>query len=98
VELQGMLARQEAELKALLGYLDESAHQVRSLQAQIAGTRAQLETERLRAMSSTDGTSLNVLAGDYQELMTSLEFALDAYKLALSGLETARIESTRKLK
>lgn len=98
LELQAMLARQEAELKALLGYLDENAHQVQALRAQIAGTRAQLEAESRRAMSSMDGTGLNVLAGEYQELTTMLEFALDTYRLALSGVETARIESTRKLK
>jgi capsular polysaccharide transport system permease protein len=98
VELQAELARQEAELKALLGYLNEGAHQVQGLKAQIAGTRAQLEAESRRAMSSADGTSLNVLAGEFQELLAELQFAQDAYKLALSGLETARVESTRKLK
>lgn len=98
VELQATLARQEAELRALLGYLDENAHQVQALRAQIAGTRAQLEAEARRAMTAAGGTSLNVLAGEYQELQTTLEFALDAYRLALSGVETARAESTRKLK
>jgi capsular polysaccharide transport system permease protein len=98
VELQAALARQEAELKALLGYLNEDAHQVQGLKTQIAGTRSQLEAESVRAMSSDDGTSLNVLAGEFQELAANLQFAQDTYKLALSGLETARVESTRKLK
>jgi capsular polysaccharide transport system permease protein len=97
-ELQATLARQEAELKSLLGFLNDDAHQVQGLKAQIAGTQAQLQTESLRAMSSANGTSLNVLAGDYQELAAELAFAQDAYKLALAALENARIESTRKLK
>ena len=44
------------------------------------------------------GASLNVLAGEYQELLAELEFATETYKLALTGVETSRIESTRKLK
>lgn len=97
-ELQAALVRQEAELKALSGYLNDDAHQVQSLRAQIEGTKAQLEAESLRAMSSTSGTSLNVLAGDYQELLAELQFAQDSYRLALTALENARVESTRKLK
>ncbi len=98
LELKSMLARQEAELKTLLAYLNEDSHQAQALRAQIAGTRAQIESESRRAMSSADGTSLNALAGEYQQLSGTLEFALDTYRLALSGVETARVESTRKLK
>jgi capsular polysaccharide transport system permease protein len=98
VELQATLARQEAELKSMLNYLNEDAPPVRGLNAQLEGTRAQLEVESRRAMSSGDGTSLNVLAGDYQELFAEVEFAQDSYKLALTAVETARVESNRKLK
>jgi len=97
-ELQAALARQEAELKGLLAYLNDDAPQVQALEAQIAGLRAQLETERLRSLTSDEGQSLNVLVGDYQELLAELEFVQDAYRGALVALETARIESTRKLK
>jgi capsular polysaccharide transport system permease protein len=41
---------------------------------------------------------LNVLAGSFQELFAEVEFAQDSYKLALTAVETARVESTRKLK
>jgi len=97
-ELQATLARQEAELKALLGYLNEDAPQVESVQGQIDGIRAQLGAESVRAMHNAAGTSLNVLAGEYQELLAELQFAQDTYRLALTTLESARIESTRKLK
>jgi capsular polysaccharide transport system permease protein len=98
VELQATIARQEAELKSLLNYLNQDAPPVRALQAQLEGTRSQLEVESRRAMSSADGTSLNVLAGSFQELYAEVEFAQDSYKLALTAVETARVESTRKLK
>ncbi len=97
-ELQAMLARSEAELKALEAYLNSDAPQVQALQAQIAGIRAQLDVESRRGVTSANGSSLNQLAGVYQELLAELEFATDAYRVALTGLETARVESTRKLK
>ena len=97
-ELQATLARQEAELKVALGYLNEDSHQVKALRTQIAGLRGQLDTESQRAITNPRGKSLNVLAGEYQELLARLQFAQDTYRIALTGLETARIESTRKIK
>lgn len=97
-ELQSMLARHEAELKGLQAYLNDDAPQVNALQAQIAGIRQQLQDEQLGSVANSEGKSLNEIAGEYQELLAELEFQSDAYKGALTGLETARIESTRKLK
>lgn len=97
-ELQAMLARHEAELKGLQAYLNDDAPQINVLQAQISGIRQQLQDERLGSVKNDDGKSLNMIAGEYQELLAELEFKADAYKAALTGLETARIESTRKLK
>ena len=97
-ELQAMQARYEAEQKGLLSYLNSNAPQVQVLQAQIAGVREQLQDERRRALTDADGMSLNVMAGKYQELVAELEFVSYAYRGALTALETARIESTRKLK
>ena len=97
-ELQAMQARYEAELKGMLAYLNDDAPQVAALQAQIGGIREQLQDERHRSVTNSDGVSLNVLAGRYQELLAELEFVSDAYRGALTALEMARLESTRKLK
>jgi capsular polysaccharide transport system permease protein len=97
-QLQAMLARREAELKGLEAFLNADAPQVNALEAQIAGIRQQLQDEMRGSVKNADGTSLNVIAGEYQELLAEIEFKSDAYKGALVGLETARIESTRKLK
>ena len=97
-ELQAMQARYEAELKGLLAYLNDDAPQVEALQAQIGGIREQLQAERRRSVTNSEGMSLNVLAGKHQELLAELQFVSDAYRGALTALETARIESTRKLK
>jgi capsular polysaccharide transport system permease protein len=96
-ELQAVQARHEAELKGLQAYLNDDAPQVKALQAQIAGIRKQLQDERRRGVTDADGMSLNVMAGKYQELLAELQFVSDAYRGALTALETARIESTRKL-
>jgi capsular polysaccharide transport system permease protein len=96
--LQAMQAMHAAELKGLQAYLNDDAPQIQALQAQIAGIRQQLQTERRSSVTNADGVSLNVLAGQYQELLAELEFLSDAYRGALTALETARIESTRKLK
>ena len=97
-ELQAMLARYEAELKGMQAYLTDDAPQIQALQAQVSGLRQQLQTEGLRGVTNADGVSLNVLAGRYLELAAELEFMSDSYRGALIALETARIESTRKLK
>lgn len=97
-ELQAMQALHAAELKGLQAYLNDDAPQIKALQAQIAGIRQQLQTERRSSVTNVDGVSLNVLAGKYQELVAELEFLSDAYVGALTAFETARIESTRKLK
>ena len=68
------------------------------MQAQITGIREQLKAERQRGVTDAEGMSLNVMAGEYQELLAELQFVSDAYRGALIALETARIESTRKLK
>jgi capsular polysaccharide transport system permease protein len=97
-ELQATLARNEAELKGMLAYLNDDAPQVSALRAQIGGIREQLEAEKRRGVTDAGGLSLNVLAGRHQELLAELGFVSDAYRGALMALETARIESTRKLK
>ena len=97
-ELQATQARYEAELKGMLAYLNDDAPQVSALQAQIGGIREQLQAEKRRGVTDSTGLSLNVLAGRHQELLAELGFVSDAYRGALMALETARIESTRKLK
>ena len=97
-ELQASLAKQETELRTARSYLNEDSHPIKTLRSQIDATRAQLEIERLRATSGSSGERLNALAADFQELTLKTEFSLDTYKLALTALENARIEASRKIK
>lgn len=98
-ELQGTLARRQAELKGLLAYLNEAAPQVQSLRSEVNALQAQIDAERNRATSlGRDGERLNVQAVEFQGLKLRVDFALDGYRLALAAVENARIETVRKLK
>lgn len=98
VQLQAMLSKKEAELKGLVGVYDANALPIKAMREEINGLRAQLDTEARRAFGGASGSKLNKLAVDYQTLILGLEFAQEGYKLALTGAESSRIESTRKLK
>jgi capsular polysaccharide transport system permease protein len=98
-ELEATRSRLEAELNGLLGFLNEDAYQVKALRSRIAALNKQIETERSRATAkSRGGSQLNQLALDFQGLQMQVEFARDAYKLALAAVENARIDATRKVK
>jgi len=97
-DLQASLSKQEAELKNALSYLNEDAHQVQALRNQTHALRSQLDAERRRATAGKGDTPLNQLAADFEGLKLQAVFAEDAYKLALTAVENARIEATRKIK
>jgi capsular polysaccharide transport system permease protein len=96
-QLEGEIAHKEAELKALQGYLQEGAPQVVMLRSQIAALRSQMDMERSK-VASGNGSRLNTIAAEFQNLALEAGFAEDAYKAALTAMETTRIEASRKLK
>lgn len=99
LELQARLSRLEADLRATQAYMDDSSFQVRFLKQQAEAMRGQMAAEASRGTSETaSGTRLNTLAGDFRELEIEVNFAEQAYKSATMSMETARLESTRKIK
>ncbi|MEE4239792.1 MAG: hypothetical protein V2I51_23985, partial [Anderseniella sp.] len=90
-QLESEIAHKEAELKTLTGYLQDNAPQVAVIRNQVAALKAQLDKER-RKVASQDGSRLNRLASEYQNLAIEAGFAEDAYKAALTAMETTRIE------
>jgi capsular polysaccharide transport system permease protein len=97
-ELQATLSKQEAELKNALTYLNEDSYQVRALRSQVGALRSQMDAERVRATAGRGDIPLNALAAEFEGLKLQVVFAEDAYKLALTAVENARIEATRKMK
>lgn len=99
LELQARLSRLEADLRATQAYMDDSSFQVRFLKQQAEALRGQMAAEASRGTSETaSGPRLNSLAGDFRELEIEVNFAEQAYKSATLSMETARLESTRKIK
>ena len=96
-QLESEIAHKEAELKTLTGYLQENAPQVALMRNEVAALKAQLDKERAK-VTSQNGGRLNTLASEYQNLLLDAGFAEDAYKAALTAMETTRIEASRKLK
>jgi capsular polysaccharide transport system permease protein len=98
-ELQASLSRRETELKGLLGFLNDSAPQVRQLRGEIRALEAQIATESRRATTAEkQDQRLSTLAAEFLTLRSEAEFAGDVYKLALTAVESARIDTSRKLK
>ena len=100
-DLQAQITKTETELRSLRTFLNEDAPQVVALRTQLRSLQEQLGVERRRGTSGENdkrSERLNAMAIEFQGLQTQAEVALDAYKLALSAVEAARIESTRKLK
>lgn len=98
-ELQGVLARQEAELRNALTYLNDDSYQIKALRSQVEATRAQLDAERLRGVTAgRGGDRLNSLAAQFQDLALQAGFAEDAYKVALTSVESSRIDAARKFR
>lgn len=97
-ELEATITKKEAELGAMLSYLQESAPQVVALRAEISALKSQTEKEKARVVSTNEGRKLNDLAARYQDLVIEAGFAEDAYKVALASVEKTRIEASRKIK
>lgn len=98
-ELQGRLSRLEADLRAMSSYMSENSFQVRTLRDQIEAAREQMAAEATRGTKgSISSQRLNSLAADFRELQIEVDFAEQAYKAAAISMETARLESTRKIK
>lgn len=103
-EMRAQLAKIEAELSAKRAYLQEDAPDVVTLKAQATALRLQVTRESRGATANTTGAdgrsnpSLNKLAAEFQELKGRVSLANDAYRSALTAVETTRIEASRKVK
>jgi capsular polysaccharide transport system permease protein len=95
--LEATLAARKTELNTQLAFLNSEAPQVVATQNEIRALAQQIGAEKGRLVG-TDGERLNDLVARFQDLQIDLEFAMDVYRSALTALETARLEASRKLK
>lgn len=97
-QLDAQVATKEAELKAKLGFMQDDAPTIVNLRNEIAALKAQARAEQNKIASSQGAGKLNQLASEFQNLTLEAGFAEEAYKAALTAVETTRIEASRKLK
>ena len=99
-----------AQIEAIAGRLDAKAPMIMSLRAQLSALDAQIKNYREQiansggAPSTTNGssnravvnTALSTQLATFQELQMEADFSQKAYTAALSTLESARSDATRR--
>ncbi len=96
--IEGQISTKETELATMRSYLNEDAPQIVMLKSEIDALKEQLNKETSKIISTKNSKRLNDLAAKFQDLTIEAQFAQDAYTLALTSVETTRIESSRKIK
>jgi capsular polysaccharide transport system permease protein len=97
-KLQERLVDRKVELATLKRqYKDPKEPEVLAVADEIRELQQQIAQER-RALVSRDGLNLNRKAAEVVKLESDVSFATDAYKLALTSVEKARVESKRQQK
>lgn len=97
-ELESNLTKERTTLKGLIATLDSNTPQVRQQRNRIRALEQQLTAETQRLVSQQGGDKLNVVASQYRNLTIDAAIAEEAYKFAVSAVETARIEASKKLR
>lgn len=96
--LDSMLTMERARLKSLLSGLSANSPQVRQQQVKIQAIEQQLAAEKKFMISPADGAQLNVIASKFGDLTIDVGIAEESYKLAVTALENARIEASKKIR
>lgn len=97
-ELEATLTKERTTLKSLLSTLNANTPQVRQQRNRIQAIEQQLAVETKRLISQAGGDRLNVVASKYRNLTIDAAIAEEAYKFAVSSVESARIEASKKLR
>lgn len=97
-ELEASLTKERTALKGLSATLNADTPQVRQQRNRIRALEQQLASEIQRLVSQKDGDKLNVVASRYRNLSIDAAIAEEAYKFAVSSVESARIEASKKLR
>jgi capsular polysaccharide transport system permease protein len=97
-KLQEKLVELRVELATLKRqFKDPTEPEVAVVADQVRELEQQIQKER-RSLVSSKGRNLNRKAADVLKLESDVSFATDSYKLALTSVEKARIESKRQQK
>lgn len=95
--LQSQLASSLVERAALAPSAQANDPRIDVLDNRINAIRTQISSERAGiAQTAGDGASLTEVIGQYEELLVDLEFAQNAYTLAMAAVQSAQAEARRQ--
>ncbi|SAI74821.1 MPA2 family protein involved in capsular polysaccharide export [Bordetella ansorpii] len=97
-DLEATLTKERTALTGLMATLAPNTPQIRQQRVRIQALEQQLAVENKRLVSRKSGEKLNVVASQYRNLTIDAGIAEDAYKAAVGGVETARMEASKKLR
>ncbi|WP_094796492.1 ABC transporter permease [Bordetella genomosp. 7] len=96
--IESQLATERATLTALLSKLEPASPQAQQQRNRIRALEKQLVEEKEKLASSSGTERLNTIAAQFRNLSIDAQVAEEAYKLALSAQENARIEANKKIR
>lgn len=97
-QIEEKIIAKEVELATLNSYLNSNTPQVKALNSEINALKTQLKKEANKLTSKNKNDKLNYLVTDFTNLSFKLKFAEEAYKLALTSYEKARLDANKKIK
>lgn len=86
-----------AERIRMASYLSPTSPDIVQIDARIKALEVQVASDRAR-LAAPGGNKLNAVTEAYASLQREAEFAVTLYRSALTALEKARVDVTRKLK
>lgn len=95
--LEGELAEQRTQVKAMSAYLNPEAPDMIVARNRVKALESQVEQERARLVGRGE-PGLNDLMLAYQGAETDVRLTGEIYKTALASLEATRLEAVRKVK
>lgn len=96
--LEAEYTKEQAALTQMLYRLSTDSPQVRQQQQRTNALRQQLAIENRRLVSTPEGDQLNVVASQFQRLTLEAGFAEESYKMAVTAVENARVETSKKIR
>jgi capsular polysaccharide transport system permease protein len=98
-ELEGELAKSDAELGQASSYLSADAPKIKALKTKARALRQEIELQKRRVTGEQQAEGvLNQLGLQYQSLLLDVELATTLYTSALSAYELARVQAGKQLK
>lgn len=96
--LESEYSKQQAIATEMLYKLRPDAPQVKQQKQRVNAIREQLNTEKRLLVSAPEGDQANVVASRYQQLVLDAGIAEETYKTAVSALDNARVEASKKIR